>query len=83
VPIAWITATLGSIVGTMRFTLERQQVADNRMNREASDLACNLSSGNSAADALPLNQIKAHQVITHRLKHGISETMSFSLPFDS
>jgi hypothetical protein len=44
---------MGSIVDNMRFTLERQQVADNRMNREASDLACNLSSGNSAADALP------------------------------
>jgi hypothetical protein len=82
VPIACAAATLGSIVGTVSFSLERQQVAGGRWNREAPKLACNLACGNSATNALS-KKILADRVLAHRLKNDISETMSIRLPFDS
>jgi len=70
-------------VDAMSFTLERQQEADGRSNREAPELACILSSSNCAANALLKNKNIALRVIAHRLENSVSEAMSISPPFDS
>ena len=73
---------MGRIVGTMSFCLERQQVAGGRWNREAPKLACNLSCGNSAANALYIEKTLADRVIAHSLENVVSETVCISLPFN-